>query len=244
MRFEGKDLWEPQYWHGPDSDVAVPGPARRLAPVKRLLRDVLREMAALPLPAKLLIALALIANFLVITQWERLPFAAASASRAPVVQAPAVERRDFNFEDMSAVEAPDAAAAQKAQLRRMATITIEDPKVESDGSIRNDGQTLFLYGIKRFDSKAVCTRASGDRWACGLQAYATLRNELAHKTIVCEPKKILERALAATCRLNGLDVALILIRKGLVEVADDADVPDLLQVQAAARTARLGVWDR
>ena len=203
-------------------------------------------MASLPLVVKILIGTALIANFIIITQWERLPFAKRlmAASPPPAALAPARPTHpDIDRTKPTAASEPDSEAARQSLVRRMAPITIEDPKIQSDGSIENGDSRLVLYGIKPFNSKSVCTRASGERWACGLHAYATLRNELARKTIVCQPKKILDQALTATCRTGGIDVALILVRNGLVEVTSDAPT-ELLQAQATARNSKTGIWDR
>jgi endonuclease YncB( thermonuclease family) len=134
---------------------------------------------------------------------------------------------------------PDADIA-----KRLARFIITEPKAQSDGSISGGRETVFLYGIKQFDSKKLCTRASKERWACGLRAYATLRNEIARKTIVCDPKTLLPNAVNAICRIGTTNVALALVRDGIVELDDNADDDELAKAQASAKSAKLGVWDR
>lgn len=214
--------------------------------MRRFLQEMIGEMASLPLPVKALIAAVLAANFVIITQWESIHFRSWSTSQPPAPTAsasPKPTRPDFDTANSAPATEVDSIAARDFLVRRMTSITIADPKIQSDGSVENGDAPLFLYGIRPFNSKSVCTRASGDRWACGLHAYATLRNELAHQTIVCQPKRLLEKGLAATCRMDGRDIALILVSNGLVEVADDAPA-NLLDAQAAARKSKSGIWDR
>jgi endonuclease YncB( thermonuclease family) len=122
-------------------------------------------------------------------------------------------------------------------------LVIVEPEIQANGSIIGNGQILYLYGIKQFDSKNVCTRASGERWACGLHAYATLRNATAHKTIICDPKKILQNAVSAICRLGTTDVALTLIRDGLAELDENIEDTEMVNAQAFAKSRKLGIWD-
>jgi endonuclease YncB( thermonuclease family) len=126
----------------------------------------------------------------------------------------------------------------------MARLIIEEPIAQPNGSIIGNHKTLYLHGVKPFDSKKVCARASGERWACGLQAYATLRNTVAKKTIACDPKTLLPNAVTATCHIGATNVALVLVRDGLVELDDNADDADLANAQAFAKNRKLGIWDR
>ncbi len=131
---------------------------------------------------------------------------------------------------------------EAAIARHMQRVIFAEPSVQPDGSISGNGRVFHLYGIKQFDSKKLCTRASGERWACGLHAYATLRNTVAKKTIVCDPRTIVGNAVSATCRVGTLDLALMLIREGLVEADDIGDV-ELSRAQALAKISKVGIWD-
>lgn len=181
-------------------------------------------------------------EFVVITQWEHLRGLSAVEISA-ALPTPQPQEQTFQFDTPKTTSSLREADAQDFLLRRIAPISITDPKVGRDGTIGSDHQPIALHGIKPFDARNVCTRASGERWACGLQAYATLRNELAYKTIVCEPKQILADSLSATCRMGDQNVAAILVRRGLAETAAGADA-DLIAAQAEARQRKVGIWDQ
>ena len=195
---------------------------------------------------KLLIGLAILVAFVVVTQWDNLvnvrpPAPAASkVSSAPKLP----EQRSFNFPETPPAEKARAAEVGALLAKRMARVTIEEPNVQADGSISGNGQTLHLYGIKQFNSKTLCRRASGEPWACGLHAYAMLRNTIANETIVCDPKTLLPNSVAATCRVGSTDIALMLVRNGLAELDNNIDDADLVNAQASAKSQRLGIWDR
>ena len=212
----------------------------------RILREMVRAVAMLPLTVKFLIGLAILVEIVVITQWEHLTNTQPPAPTVPYVtvvpQNP--EQRSSNFPDSPSADKAPATATEATLAKRMARLVIEEPMVQPNGSIVGNRQTLYLYGIKQFDSKTVCTRASGERWACGLHAYATLRNAIAKKTIVCDPKTILPNAVTATCRMGATDIALMLVGDGLVELDGNVDDVELVKAQASAKSRKLGIWDR
>jgi endonuclease YncB( thermonuclease family) len=212
----------------------------------RLLREMVRELVRLPLAIKVLVGVAIAIEFVVITQWDNLNFKSHPAPPAPKVASTVTppDRPPFDFPEAPPAVKAQAAAVEAALSKRMARIVIDDPKVQADGSIIGNGETLYLYGIKPFNSKMVCTKPSGEKWACGLHAYATLRNTLVHKTIVCDPKKILPNSISAVCHLGPADVAAMLAHDGLVELDADFDDPDLAAAQSYAKSRKLGVWDR
>jgi hypothetical protein len=155
----------------------------------RFLREIVREVAKLPLYVKILVSLGLLVNFIVITQWERLTLRQPAITAAPKMsisqEKPA--QRSFDFPEIPAPDETRAAQVEVLLAKRMTRITTEEPNVQTDGSISANGQSVHLYGIKQFNSKQLCKRASGEPWACGLHAYAMLRNTIAKKTIVCDP---------------------------------------------------------
>lgn len=212
----------------------------------RILREIIRALARLPFLVKIFIGLAILIEFVVVTQWERLTFKqlpAPAASQA-TVSSRSLEQRSFDFPDSPPADKSQTAAIEANLGKRMTRLVIEEPVVQPNGAIIGNHQTLYLYGIRPFDSKTVCTRASGDRWACGLHAYATLRNSIARKTIVCDPKRLLPNGVSAICRLGTTDVALALVRDGLVEVDDKVDDAEMVKAQAFAKSQKLGIWDR
>jgi endonuclease YncB( thermonuclease family) len=138
-----------------------------------------------------------------------------------------------------------AARTESAPARRMDRIEIENPLAQPDGAIVGNGHTLYLYGIKPFNSKLLCTKASsGERWACGLHAYATLRNEIAHKRLTCDPKTTSPKGVSAICRIGTTNVALALLRDGVVELEGNIDDTEMERAQTLAKSGRLGIWDR
>jgi endonuclease YncB( thermonuclease family) len=218
---------------------------------------MVREVVLLPLLVKLLVVLGILALFGVITQWERLgldvQWSRLTGKGSPPssvvmssVLTPPVERPSPRIPVASATDKTVTAdaAAQALHLKFVAPMIIDDPIVQSDGSISGNGRSFYLYGIGPVDSKRVCTRASGERWACGLHAYAGLRNAVAHKKLVCNPREILPKGIRATCHLGAIDVALTLLREGLVELESDVKDPDLVNTEAFAQSRKLGIWDR
>ncbi len=210
----------------------------------RLVLDIAQAIALLPFYAKVLVALGLSAWIVLVADWDEIfpphvppPAIRADRSQASEVPAPPVTPVDRKAEDRIPV------AAAPSELT--GSFTISDPRVGPDGSITNgeDGPPFFLTELKSFSSKDVCTRASGDRWACGLHAYATLRNSIAHKTIQCVNKGSREEP-RITCQMGGENLALILVQNGLVELKDDVQDQDLLRAQAKAKAGLLGIWDR
>jgi endonuclease YncB( thermonuclease family) len=218
----------------------------KIMSMARILREIIQEMVRLPLPAKIGVGLIIPVIFVVVTQWERLTLQQRSVPTPPKVSiAPQqTEQRSNNFPPLPSADKTQTAVADAALAQRLARFVIVDPIVQGNGSITGGSQTLYLYGIKQFDSKKLCTRASGERWACGLYAYAGLRNAIAKKTIVCDPKTLLPNAVTATCRIGTTDIALALVRDGLLELDDTAGDADLANAQASARSAKLGIWDR
>ena len=154
------------------------------------------------------------------------------------------EQRSFDFPEAPPADKTQAATAEAGLAKRMARLVIEEPMVQPNGSIIGNRQTLYLYGIKPFDSKTVCTRSSGARWACGLHAYATLRNAIAKKTIVCDPKTLMPNGISAICRMGTTDIALTLVRDGLVELDGNVVGSEMVNAQTFAKNRKLGIWDQ
>jgi endonuclease YncB( thermonuclease family) len=123
--------------------------------------------------------------------------------------------------------------------------TIFDPRVGPDGSIAEgeNGRPFMLTEIMPFSSKDVCIRADGERWACGLHAYATLRNSVVHKSLQCTNEGSPDDP-RISCQIDGRNLALILISNGLAELKEGIQEADLLRAQGKAKAAKIGVWNR
>ena len=212
----------------------------------QFVREMARAVANLSLPIKFLIGVAILVEFIVITQWEHIspPKSPVPPPQVAAVAPPKIE--PHQLVQPTQPSAPVAATPTKDAIaisRQMERAIIAEPNVLPDGVISGGGRTFRLYGIKQLDSKRVCTKASGDRWACGLHAYATLRNTIAKKTIICDPKTILGTMVLARCRLGSVDLALTLVQNGLIETDEPTDI-DLSKAQAVAKIAKIGIWDR
>jgi endonuclease YncB( thermonuclease family) len=218
----------------------------------RVLREMIREVAMLPLPIKFIVAISISALFIVITQWEHLGLdtqwarltqrrAALSTPKIPI--APVHSGQQPIKDTASPKDEARAPSVEPNPLSRMERTVIVNPQVQPNGSIIGNGQTFLLYGIKQFDRNKICAGATGP-WACGLHAYAALRNAIAKKTIVCEPRKVLEKAISAVCRIGATDLSLMLIHEGLAELDSDGEYPELERAQAFAKSQKSGIWNR
>lgn len=200
----------------------------------RLCAETAGAVRQLPIPVKAAIAIAVAAEVALIISWH--PGQTSRPERHPVVAVLSEKASQVPEKLADRVQAPELAPDR--------LITIENPEVGPDGSIKGEGAPFFLAEISRFTSKDVCTRASGERWACGLHAYATLRNAIAHKTIQCTPPAGPEAEPLSSCQLNGLNLSVMLLRDGLADIRPGIDDKQLLRAQAEARLKRVGIWDR
>lgn len=210
----------------------------------RILREMIQAVAVLPPALKVLVGIGLVVNFIVITQWDRF-FVKRPASTLVQGVSALEESRFLAVPQFPPAGKTGTGKMRKALISSAARIVIDDPQVRPDGTILYNGRILHLYGIKPFNSKDICTRASGVRWACGLHAYATLINTIAHQQIVCNPKAILPDGLGVICHMGATDIAAMLARQGLVEATEDGEQdPDLMKAQTFAKDRKLGIWDR
>ena len=203
--------------------------------------EIVQALADLPLYAKVLVALGLSAWIVLIASWDEI--------FPPQAVLPQVEQARPAQDGQKATPSD-----QKSQDRVLAavpigeikgTFMVSDPVVGPDGSIKDGegGTPFFIPEIKPFSSKDVCLRSSGERWACGLRAYATLRNSIAHRVIRCQNTGAPD-APRASCRMDGQNLVLILIQNGLAELKDDVQNQDLRGAEAKAKAERVGIWDR
>jgi hypothetical protein len=137
-----------------------------LSLVTRLFHEMLGALGRLPFYLKAFIGLAMLLDFIAVTQWERLSFPRAPLPALPQMRiASQPTTNEIVVSDLSPPALEDRPPPNT-------WFEIIDPQVQRNGSLSGNGEVLYLYGIKHFSSKTVCTRASGERWACGLQAYA------------------------------------------------------------------------
>jgi hypothetical protein len=113
----------------------------------RFLREMVREMARLSLPAKIAVGLIIPVIFVVVTQWERLTF-----KHPPLPEPPKVSIAPQQPAPPPADKA-QAMAADAALAKRLTRFVIVDPNVQGNGSITGIGHKLYLYGIKQLIRK-------------------------------------------------------------------------------------------
>ena len=142
-----------------------------------------------------------------------------------------------------AVEAlPVRAEANTEILLSHSPIRLERPEVRANGTIKDGNRYFVLSDVTRFSSKDVCAASSGQKWACGLRAYATFHNMIAGQTIDCIPRQVEGRNTVASCRLGSVNLAAELLKKGLVKLKADVLDPELQDAQNYAKSRHLGVW--
>lgn len=112
-----------------------------------------------------------------------------------------------------------------------------------------DGDTLDfgavrvrLHGVDAPETAQTCAAAGGGVWACGAAATARLTALAAGATIACEPTdRDRYGRIVAVCSARGRDLGGALVAEGLawafLRYADD-----YAPTEAAARAAKLGVW--
>ena len=202
--------------------------------MKRSWSELPVAIARLPFVAKVLLALSgatLIVFLMRIPASHGFTRSSAADQAAPAPKAPPV------------VEVvPVQAEAKNGNTLSQSPIRLERPEVRSNGTIKNGDASFVLSDITRFTRKDVCASSSGQKWACGLQAYATLHNMIAGQAIDCIPRQVEGRNTVASCRLGSLDLAAELLKKGLVRLQSDVSDLELQQAQDYAKSRHLGVW--
>ena len=206
-------------------------------------RHFAEEIAFLPLYAKVLLALLVATAILVVGEWIDVPgpvnekkIAATAPALPPQVAAEPTTTRTDKTDERAPTEAEQSGLSGR--------FSIFDPKVTPNGSIKGEGRpAFFLSELKPFSAQDVCTRLSGVRWACGLQAYATLHNDIAKKKIDCANSGTVEQP-EVSCELGSQNLALVLVKPGLAELKDAVRDPALQKAQMNAKAVRLGIWDR
>ena len=204
--------------------------------MKHSWSEVPRAIARLPFFAKVLLAPmgATLIVFLAppahdFTRSLAADEAAQEPKVSPVVEAVPIQVEPKTGDTVSQSPAPDP-------------IRLGRPEVRSDGTIKNGDTYFVLADVARFTSKDVCESSSGQKWACGLQAYATLHNMIVGQAIDCVPRQVQGRNTMASCHLGSLNLAAELLKRGLVKLQPDVSDVELQQAQNDAKSRHLGVW--
>jgi endonuclease YncB( thermonuclease family) len=122
----------------------------------------------------------------------------------------------------------------------------EKARMQNDGSIWADGKLLKLKGVAFPARNQLCGQPNAVRWACGMRAYGTARLALENKTLECEKTATgadPRTPTVVTCWIERKDLALTLLERGWVYLADSAGAQKSYATAAAAAQAnRIGLW--
>lgn len=104
------------------------------------------------------------------------------------------------------------------------------------------GQRIRLHGVDAPESRQLCERADGSDYRCGQVAAFALADWIARSVVSCgQTDTDRWRRAIAICTVRGEDIGRWLVQNGhalaFTRYSDDY-VPD----EAAARAARVGVW--
>ncbi len=149
-----------------------------------------------------------------------------------------IDRDSQNFERIgpAPAAAPAPAEADRFTLRftsRSAVTVLDSVTFEAQG-IR-----YRLSGLEPVDANRICRRGTGERWACGLRARASLSGLLRSEGVRCAPAGRVDDVEVVECRRLGRDVGEVQVRGGHALVADGGPYAEK---EAAAKAASEGVW--
>lgn len=114
---------------------------------------------------------------------------------------------------------------------------------------------IKLVGVLPVARDELCIDAANRRFACGLQARASLQNFVRGKTVICRPsfgrRERRDGIVEAECRVKGVSLALHQVaagfafplpQPGLSTTAEDEVKGALFHAMEEARAKKLGVW--
>ena len=110
----------------------------------------------------------------------------------------------------------------------------------SDGdSLRLDGARIRLIGLDAPELAQLCDGERRGSWPCGAVARERMAELLSAGPLDCQPqgRDRYDRVLAR-CTVNRADIAATMVSEGLAVSSGD-----YWREEAAARAARLGIWD-
>lgn len=121
--------------------------------------------------------------------------------------------------------------------------TITGPAEVVDGNTLDmTGAHIRLFGIDAPEGAQTCNRG-GKAWDCGQNAAATLSQFVSGKQIECTVRAPDDYGrLIAVCTADGLDLAKIMVERGMA-VALSRDGSPYLETEAIAKHFKLGIWN-
>lgn len=154
-------------------------------------------------------------------------------------------------------DALDLLAPVPTQPSGFAPATVTKPPYDAIDSILFDtlDTRIKLLGVLPVARDELCIDAANRRFACGLQARASLQNFVRGKTVICRTpfgrRERRDGIVEADCRVNGVSLAehqvaagfaFPLPQPGADLMAEDEAKGPLFQAMEEARAKKLGVW--
>ena len=133
--------------------------------------------------------------------------------------------------------------AGPVQASQAPTISVAGPVLVIDGdTLDGAGTRVRLHGIDAPESRQSCWNASGEAWACGIQATRALAAEVGDAEVICVgDRHDRYRRVIARCFLDGSDLNRWMVANGWA-VAYRRFAPDYLRDEDGARADKVGVW--
>lgn len=126
------------------------------------------------------------------------------------------------------------AAAARADVAGVATVRDAD-------SLEIHGRQIRLYGVDAPEGRQLCERGRA-AWRCGAEAARALAGRLGRRSVTCQERdRDRYGRTVAVCRLGDDDLGAWLVREGWA-LAYRRYTSDYVDEEAAARTARRGIW--
>ena len=130
-------------------------------------------------------------------------------------------------------------AAVDLALRWNEDVLVGRPRVIDGDSLDLAGENVRLAGLDAPERAQQCTDARGDPYGCGAAATDYLTFLIDGGEVTCRGRgRDRYRRLIGTCRANGVDLSVEMIRRGWAV----AYLGDLDAVESEARERGVGLW--
>lgn len=134
------------------------------------------------------------------------------------------------------------AGAAPAAVPGLPERLVGQPRVLDADTLQLGGHRLRLYGIDAPEDSQRCIRPDGRAWDCGAWATRELRRMIRNRDIACTPlRRDVFGRVVARCSLEGADLNAEIVAQGLAMAFRRYSQAYVAQ-EAAARTARRGIW--
>ena len=133
--------------------------------------------------------------------------------------------------------------AGPVQARQAQTISVAGPVLVIDGDTLDvAGTRVRLHGIDAPETRQGCWNASGEVWACGIQATHALAAEVGDAEVICVGERHDRyRRVIARCFLDGSDINRWMVANGWA-VAYRRYSIDYVSDKDRAHADHFGIW--